>query len=507
MILLQTALLSLSIAGAGETLLLDFYSDSCMPCRQMDPTVRQLMSMGYSVRKVNCSHEPDLARRFHVSQIPCFVMIVDGREVDRVVGATSLARLERMCRLGAARSADASPTQLASSPHDAQPKVVPAVQSGLNLSALSSADATPPGPNLANLIGATVRLRIADSTGHSCGSGTIIDARQGEALILTCGHLFRDSRGKGQIDVDVFGPAPAQRIPGRILHYDLESDLGLLTIRTTGPVVTARVAPPGHRIAKGDAVINVGCNNGEPPTARRSHITSIDKFNGPPNLEVAGLPVQGRSGGGLFASDGCLIGVCNAADPADNEGLYAALSAIHTHLDRMRLSFLYQSPDKQGPAAADAAEPPAMAKQMPRAEEPGPLTEVASRSPKEPAASEDVARNLTEPVPLMSDRERAALEEIQRRRLEGAEVVCVIRPRSDPRAQSEIIVLDHVSPEFLRRLSADPLPSDRRQLTSLDVPQVTEPAGPPADTARPGGTTILQYVAPLAVGSTTDNAR
>ena len=38
----------------------------------------------------------------------------------------------------------------------------------------------------------------------SLGTGTVIDCRQGEALILTCGHIFRDSAGKGRIEVDLF---------------------------------------------------------------------------------------------------------------------------------------------------------------------------------------------------------------------------------------------------------------------------------------------------------------
>ena len=494
MVFLQTALLTLAISNAGDTLLLDFYSDSCGPCRQMDPTVRQLASMGYPVRKVNCDREPELARRFGVSSIPCFVMVVGGREVDRVVGATSLARLQQMCRLGTARSLEAPPAQLASS-SGGSPQVIPAVQSGLDLSALSSADSTAPGPNLADLIGATVRLRIEDATGHSWGSGTIIDARGGEALILTCGHIFRDSKGKGRIDVDVFGPSPAQRVPGRVLHYDLDSDLGLLTIRAPGPVVSARVAPAGSRIAKSDAVINIGCNNGDQPTARRSHVTSIDRFMGPPNLEVAGLPVQGRSGGGLFSSSGQVIGVCNAADPTDNEGLYAALGAIHAELDRMKLSFVYQSPENQAPATAVASvEPPPMAREMPRKEDAGQAAEVAAHTPKADSLPSDARQTPVDSAAPMSDRERATLEEIQRRKQEDAEVICVIRSRSDPKARSEIIVLDRVSPAFVRQLSSDPRPQGL--LTSLEVPRTPAAGAATAEGSRPNRRTILEYTAP-----------
>ena len=55
-----------------------------------------------------------------------------------------------------------------------------------------------------------MRLTIEDRDGFSYGSGTIIIARQGEALVLTCGHIFRDSQGKGKILIDVFGPQPCK---------------------------------------------------------------------------------------------------------------------------------------------------------------------------------------------------------------------------------------------------------------------------------------------------------
>ena len=317
--LLQAAVLALALSGnpGGETVFLDFYIDGCAPCRQMDPAVQQLAAMGYPVKKVNGGHDRALAARFGVDRYPTFLMVVNGQVVDRQIGPASLQRLEQMCKAGLAGG-----PQPESPP--AQKYVLPIGPSpgpGLRDRGLpSDFHSTPPQDREldARLIGATVRLRIRDASGHSCGSGTIIDARGGDALILTCGHIFRDSQGRGPIEVDLFGPAPAQKVPGRLIAFDDQRDVGLVSIQAPGPVVTARVAAPGCRVTVGDRVINLGCNNGQDPTARHARVTALDKYLGPPNLEVGGLPVEGRSGGGLFNQDGQLIGVCNAADPAEN---------------------------------------------------------------------------------------------------------------------------------------------------------------------------------------------
>ena len=49
---------------------------------------------------------------------------------------------------------------------------------------------------------ATVRLRVHDGHGYGAGTGTIIDTHGEEALVLTCGHLFRETQGKGKIEKD-----------------------------------------------------------------------------------------------------------------------------------------------------------------------------------------------------------------------------------------------------------------------------------------------------------------
>jgi len=44
--------------------------------------------------------ESDLAAKYGVAKHPCFVMLVDGQEVDRITGSnTTFSRLERLCKI------------------------------------------------------------------------------------------------------------------------------------------------------------------------------------------------------------------------------------------------------------------------------------------------------------------------------------------------------------------------------------------------------------------------
>ncbi len=478
MVAISTLTVGLVLSAGGETVLLDFYSETCEPCRRMAPAIEQLARRGYPIRKVNVSRDPGAAARFRVVGVPCFVMLVDGREVAREVGIQSPARLEQMLAL-ARRSPGGSepPIQLASGPGRAEAVRIPAVRSVPAFGDLgwpSSATAqgqpprSPPGWRMvspdwapeaeprgiaeADLIAATVRLRVDRQGDQSCGSGTIIDARNGEALILTCGHLFRDSQGRGRIEVDVFGPTPQERLPGTLVHFDADRDVGLVSIRPPQPVKAARVAPAGYKVAKGAKVLSVGCDGGHPPNVLPGVVTALDRFLGAPNLTASGLPVEGRSGGGLFTSDGLVIGVCNAALPEEREGFYAALGSIHAVIDTANLSFVYrpevERPGPSGPMVA--VNPPAMPRHMPPPEE---IVQPTDMTRDLPASGREAVPSGANPKGSLTPEERAALEEIERRKAAGAEVICVIRPRDNPQARSEIIVLDRASPEFLRSLT------------------------------------------------------
>jgi thioredoxin len=473
MVALHSLVLTLALTANSDVVLLDFSADWCGPCRQMEPVVQQLSAAGYPIRKVNVDQERDLASRHQVTGIPCFVLVANGQEVDRLVGAADASQLVAMFeRAGIGnREVGSRKSEVGSQGIGAAATTFPAVASQTPFSQTSFADSSRSLPQPVvdaitireRVLASSVRLKIKDPDGNSVGSGTIIDAREGEALVLTCGHVFRDSQGKGQITVDTFGPNAAQGIPARLISYDLKSDVGLVSFRTTGPVAAARVAPAGHRPAVGDSVINVGCSHGADPTSRDGRVTALDRFLGPPNVEVSGQPVQGRSGGGLFTTDGLVIGVCNAADPSANEGLYAAIGSIHAALDRASLSLIYDAPSHSAPASAALAAitPPAMPAAMPR-------PEVGSRKSEVRSQISDLRSQISNPqsavFPSTLNPQPSTLIPPP-----DAEVICIVRPHSDPRAKSEIIVLDRATPSFLDWLANEQRTQSGRQMTSLQV--------------------------------------
>jgi hypothetical protein len=228
-----------------------------------------------------------------------------------------------------------------------------------------------------------------------------------------------------------------------------------------------------YNVRTGDSVINIGCSHGETPTLRVSRVTAINKFLAPPHLIVAGQPVQGRSGGGLFTNEGFLVGVCNAADPADDNGMYAALAPIHAELDRMGLAemCLEETEGDNGNVPLATREPPPMADQMPSARGvPAPATLLPTSDDDSAGGAELAGESLT-------PAERATLAEI-RNLSEDAEVICSVRPLSAPRAKSEIIVLDQASPQFLRQLSFERRAARERNLTSQRIGRASPKSAP-----------------------------
>jgi len=255
---------------------------------------------------------------------------------------------------------------------------------------------------------------------------------------------------------------------GRRLYHDLEDDVGLIVLYVD-PLASCRVAPPDEKILKGTPVISVGCSNGEKPTLQSLRVTALNRYLGADNIECSGMPAEGRSGGGLFARDGRLIGVCTARDPHNQEGLYAGLKTVQSLLDRCQLAELYRSGAAAKAIAAGPNELELAVNQVPE-------------SSSERALAGQMRDVQTVPTTKTEPSEHAGLiggdsdaeERAIRTALEHsgeAEVVCIIRPVSQPRAASRVVILNRASRRFVEYLSDEMQVQDDIQPTTLTQPR------------------------------------
>ncbi|MEC9094033.1 MAG: serine protease [Planctomycetota bacterium] len=190
---------------------------------------------------------------------------------------------------------------------------------------------------------ATVRLRVVDSAGTSHGSGTVIHSKGRDALVLTCGHIFRDSGGKGRIEADVFLPQGTRTVEGILVSYDSDAhDVALVVLKTPSNIPAVNLSKRGHLEGYQSDVFTVGCDQGRVPSIRRSHYKRQAIYDGVEKHDVYGRPMDGRSGGGLFNQQGDLIGVCNAAAVHVDEGIYSGLKTIYRQLTISRLVHLFE---------------------------------------------------------------------------------------------------------------------------------------------------------------------
>lgn len=75
---------------ASVPVLVDFWAPWCGPCRIVSPMLERIARANagrVKVVKVNTDAEPALAQRFGVQGIPLIVLMRDGVELDRRVGA------------------------------------------------------------------------------------------------------------------------------------------------------------------------------------------------------------------------------------------------------------------------------------------------------------------------------------------------------------------------------------------------------------------------------------
>ncbi|WP_169974718.1 S1 family peptidase [Tautonia rosea] len=198
-----------------------------------------------------------------------------------------------------------------------------------------------PGPLDDVIFRPTVMVR----KGNSRGSGTIIASAKGRSLILTAAHVI-DGPGQAAIELHRFnlgiegrklGGSWPKVIPATIVAADLDADVAVLLVEGLArlPHVARLDASLADPLPEGFPVTSVGIDQASDLNSWDSKIRgtallsrnladeggsaftspSQDQGRAPPRdprlfVITEHPPIQGRSGGGLYSSDGRLLGVC-----------------------------------------------------------------------------------------------------------------------------------------------------------------------------------------------------
>ncbi len=367
-------------ALAADIMLLDFTASWCQPCQEIKPLMRKLVDQGWIVRQIDADREPGHVQRWKVERLPTIIVLQDGEEVDRILGSITQEQLQqRLQNRNGPRDLAPKPTTgdsefggnqpQAPAPHlatlaarsdssgpfpplhssntkfeiESVPSFVTQASAVAPIARADAGSSMPPNAPSSNPMSATVRIRVDEANSLAVGTGTIIDQHDRDVLVLTCGHLFRNGGGRSPTSVEYMRNGQWVRASATVVDYQCEQiDIALLTFQADSSLDRVTLRPASESLNEGEPVVSIGCDHGADPTARKSEITKLNRYLGPPNVETSGAPVQGRSGGGLFDSQGRLIGICYAADEELDEGLYSAPAVIYEQLNKLGLSRLYQ---------------------------------------------------------------------------------------------------------------------------------------------------------------------
>jgi S1-C subfamily serine protease len=192
----------------------------------------------------------------------------------------------------------------------------------------------------------TVRPTVLLRKGQALGSGTIVSSVKGEALVLTAAHVVKEP---GPLVVELHrynlgrerepnrGGWP-RRYSGAVAAADAAADVAVVRVGGLPALpYVARLAAGGGEPPRGAVLTSVGIDHGARLTSWDTRLRAVTwlALEGEraerPFLVTDHFPELGRSGGGLYAADGGLVGVCVGRAGGRKEktvGLFASSASI-----------------------------------------------------------------------------------------------------------------------------------------------------------------------------------
>jgi thiol-disulfide isomerase/thioredoxin len=511
-----------------EIQLLDFGASYCQPCQQMVPILQSMAKVGFPVRQIDITEEHELARRYRIDRIPTLVLLVEGREVKRFIGLTDEAELRQAMNVAARKLAEergqraaqtvnvvsdeastksdpqtpsAAETEVPAVASEKRPSIREVLQGvlsgGKQTTSFEFPEVRAQSPDSAGSLvdkltlaaNATTRVRVGGTrqkdgaTVEDVGTGTIIYSAVGQSIVLTCAHLFLELKRDGtQVEVEVFEGGKSTSYKGEIIGGSHDSDLALIKIRSSKLLPFVRVSFDSPEVKRGQQLISFGCNNGADPTRLDTKVVDINRYNGPANLTCSTDPQSGRSGGGLFALDGTLVGVCSCADRKNLQGLYMAHTPVVELLRRTQMQSILLSPSansgddaakvfaemREGttadatPMVADSQVDPSSKEQAqtedplfdPLMENENPFKEIVAVADKETALSDAPEFVPNEPQSPGDADTLTASAMATKGDAEGTELRIEIRDKT-PGSRPRVIVIPKASPWMLELLTGE----------------------------------------------------
>ena len=89
------------VLNSALPVLVEFYSDSCIPCKQMSPILGGIeddYEDRLKVVKVNANFDGELAEQYSVMVSPTILFFKDGKEAERVRGLIRKPELEEIVK-------------------------------------------------------------------------------------------------------------------------------------------------------------------------------------------------------------------------------------------------------------------------------------------------------------------------------------------------------------------------------------------------------------------------